>query len=149
MKFFSLIGSSDSKKGSVLFDREGQETKKRLIVKTNKDRYIYRIKKKTETRGKFLFEAPRDRQPILCFNIITRSKRYRLFPILSGLSEPSLRHFRISLLNGLFSTVEIGGSIPSLRTVLESFLPHTAQQPTLLFWCTNFLTLTYFNFISN
>lgn len=148
MKFVSLIGSSDRKKGSVLFDREGQETKKRLIVKTTKD--IYRIwnKKKKETKEKFLFEAPRDRQPILCFNIITRRKRYSLFPILSGLSEPSLRHFRISLLNGLFSTVGIGGSIPSLRTVLESFLPHTARQPTLLFWCTSFLTLTYFNFIS-
>lgn len=66
------------------------------------------------------------------FNIITGSKRYSLFPILSGLIEPSLRKFRISLLNGLFSPVGIGRSIPSLRTVLESFLPHTAQQPTLL-----------------
>ena len=139
MKFFSVIGSYDRKKESVLFDREGQETKKQLIVKTNKD--IYRIKKK-ETKKKFLFETPRDRQPILCFNIITRSKRYSLFPILCGLSKPSLRHFRISLLNGLFSTVGIGGSIPSLRTVLESFLPHTARQPTLLFWCTSFFTLT-------
>lgn len=129
MKFFSVIGSSDRKKESVLFDREGQETKKQLIVKTNKD--ILQNKKK-ETKKKFLFEAPRDRQPILCFNIITRSKRYSLFPILGGLGKPSLRHFRISLLNGLFSTVGIGGSIPSLRTVLESFLPHTARQPTLL-----------------
>lgn len=41
MKFVSFIGSSDRKKGSVLFAREGQETKKRLIIKTNKD--IYRI----------------------------------------------------------------------------------------------------------
>uniref|UniRef100_A0A7C8YNC9 Uncharacterized protein n=1 Tax=Opuntia streptacantha TaxID=393608 RepID=A0A7C8YNC9_OPUST len=80
----------------------------------------------------FLFETPRDPQPILCFNIILGSKRYRLFPILSGLIEPSLRNFRISLLNGLFSPVGIGGSIPFLRTVLESFLPHTAPQPILL-----------------
>lgn len=29
MKFFSVIGSSDRKKESVLFDREGQETKKK------------------------------------------------------------------------------------------------------------------------
>lgn len=79
-----------------------------------------------------LFETPRDPQPILCFNIIPRSKRYRLFPILSGLIEPSLRNFRISLLNGLFSPVGIGGSIPFLRTVLESFLPHTAPQSILL-----------------
>lgn len=143
MEFFFLLLVL-LKKESVLFGREGQETKKRLIVKTNKD--ILRIKK---TKGKFLFEAPRDRQPILCFNIITRSKRYSLFPILSGLSEPSLRHFRIALLDGLFSTVGIGGSIPSLRTVLESFLPHTARQPILLCWCTSFLTLTHFNFLSN
>lgn len=79
-----------------------------------------------------LFEAPRDPQPILCFNIIPRSKRYRLFPILSGLIEPSFRNFRIALLNGLFSPVGIGGSIPFLRTVLESFLPHTAPQSILL-----------------
>lgn len=40
MKFVSLFGFSDRKKGSVLFDREGQETKKRLIVKRIKDIYI-------------------------------------------------------------------------------------------------------------
>ena len=79
-----------------------------------------------------LFETPRDLQPIMCFNIITWTKRYSLFPILSGLIEPSLRNFRISLSNGLFSPVGIGESIPSLRTVLESFLPHTAQQSILL-----------------
>ena len=79
-----------------------------------------------------LFETPRDLQPIMCFNIITRSKRYSLFPILSGLIKPSLRNFRISLANGLFSPVGIGELIPSLRTVLESFLPHTAPQ---FFWC--------------
>ena len=33
----------------------------------------------------FLFETPHDFQPIMCFNIITRSKCYSLFPILSGL----------------------------------------------------------------
>nr|pir hypothetical protein 77 - common tobacco chloroplast [Nicotiana tabacum]prf//1211235AD ORF 77 [Nicotiana tabacum] len=66
------------------------------------------------------------------FNIITGSKRYSLFPILSGLIEPSLCNFRISLLNGLFSPAGIGSSIPSLRTVLENFLPHTAQQSILL-----------------
>ncbi|GFQ03968.1 hypothetical protein PHJA_002910800, partial [Phtheirospermum japonicum] len=42
------------------------------------------------------------------------------------------RNFRISLENGLFSPVGIGGLIPSLRTVLKSFLPHTAHQ---FFWC--------------
>ncbi|KAJ0427354.1 hypothetical protein HanIR_CPg0916141 (chloroplast) [Helianthus annuus] len=67
----------------------------------------------------------------MSFNIITRSKCYSLFPILSGLVEPSLRNFRIPLANGLFSPVGIGGLIPSLRTVLESFLPHTARQSTL------------------
>lgn len=79
-----------------------------------------------------LFETPCDLQPILCLNIIPGSKRYSLFPILSGLIEPSLRNFRISLSNGLFSPVGIGREIPSLRTVLESFLPHTAQQSILL-----------------
>ncbi|KAF5791778.1 hypothetical protein HanXRQr2_Chr09g0398661 [Helianthus annuus] len=39
----------------------------------------------------------------MSFNIITRSKCYSLFPILSGLVEPSLRNFRIPLANGLFS----------------------------------------------
>ncbi|KAL4188255.1 hypothetical protein AMTRI_Chr09g43180 [Amborella trichopoda] len=90
----------------------------------------------------FLFEAPRDLQPILCFNIITWSKRYSLFPILSCLIGPSLCDFRISLSNGLFSSVGIGGSILSLRTVLESFLPHTAQQSTLLAFRLNLLYLT-------
>ncbi|GER57860.1 cysteine proteinases superfamily protein [Striga asiatica] len=56
----------------------------------------------------------------MCFNIITRSKRYSLFPILSGLIKPSFRNFRISLANGLFSPVGIGRLIPSLRTVLEA-----------------------------
>lgn len=79
-----------------------------------------------------LIETPRDLQPILSLNIITRSKRYSLFPILSGLVEPSLRNFRISLSNGLFSPVGIGESIPSLRTVLESFLSHTAQYSILV-----------------
>ena len=80
----------------------------------------------------FLFKPPRDLQPIMRFNIITWSKRYSLFPILSRLIGPSFRNFRISLSNGLFSSVGIGGSIPSLRTVLESFLPHTAQQSIIL-----------------
>ena len=79
-----------------------------------------------------LFETPRDLQPIMRFNIIPRSKRYSLFPILGGLIEPSLRNFRISLSNGLFSPVRIGGSTPSLRTVRESFPPHTAPQSILL-----------------
>ena len=76
-----------------------------------------------------------DLQPIMRFNIITGGKRYSLFPILSGLIEPSLRNFGIALSNGLFSPVGIGGLIPSLRTVLESFLTHTAQQFILLLWC--------------
>lgn len=80
----------------------------------------------------FLFETSGDLQPIMRFNIISRSKRYSLFPILSGLIKPSLRNFRISLSDGLFSPVGIGGSIPSLRTVLETFLPHTAPQSILL-----------------
>ncbi|KAL4199178.1 hypothetical protein AMTRI_Chr03g143590 [Amborella trichopoda] len=75
----------------------------------------------------FFFESPHDLQPILCFNLNTWSKRYSLLPILSCLIGPSLCDFRISLSNGLFSPVRIGGSIRSLRTVLESFLPHTAQ----------------------
>ncbi|XP_020262654.1 uncharacterized protein At4g14100-like [Asparagus officinalis] len=58
-----------------------------------------------------LFETPRDLQPIMCFNIITWSKRYSLFPILSSLIGPSLRNFRITLQNGLFSPVGIGRSI--------------------------------------
>ncbi|MCE0480699.1 hypothetical protein HAX54_037750, partial [Datura stramonium] len=57
----------------------------------------------------------RDLQPIMRFNIITGSKRYSLFPILSGLIEPSLCNFRISLLNGLFSPAGIGSSIPSAQ----------------------------------
>ncbi|KAK7239968.1 hypothetical protein RIF29_43179 [Crotalaria pallida] len=60
---------------------------------------------------------------------------WNLFPIFSGLIKPSLRNFRISLSNGLFSAVGIGESIPSLRTVLESFLPHTARQINSFFWC--------------
>ena len=81
----------------------------------------------------FLFETSCDLQPILRFNIISWSKRYSLFPILRGLIEPSLRNFRISLPNGPFSSVRIGKQIPSIRTVLESFLPHTAQQSILSF----------------
>ncbi|KAJ0959141.1 hypothetical protein HanPSC8_Chr00c451g0808591 [Helianthus annuus] len=41
----------------------------------------------------------------MSFNIITRSKCYSLFPILSGLVEPSLCNFRIPLANGLFSPI--------------------------------------------
>ena len=63
----------------------------------------------------------------MCFNIIPRSKRYSLFPILGGLIKPSLRNFRISLANGLFSPVGIDWLNPSLRPVLESFLTHTAH----------------------
>lgn len=88
--------------------------------------------KKQKKKRVLLFETSRDLQPILRFNIITRRKRYSLFPVLSGLIEPSLRNFRIALSNGLFSPVGIGGSIPSLRTVLESFLPHTAQHSILV-----------------
>lgn len=44
----------------------------------------------------------------MCFDVIARSKCYSLFPILSSLIEPSLRSFRISLSNGLFSSVGIG-----------------------------------------
>ncbi|KAL4202128.1 hypothetical protein AMTRI_Chr02g219530 [Amborella trichopoda] len=90
----------------------------------------------------FLFEASRDLQPIMCFNIITWSKRYRVFPILSCLIGPSLCDFRISLLNGMFSPVGIGGSIPFLKTIIESFLPHTAQQSTFLVFRLNLLHLT-------
>jgi hypothetical protein len=92
----------------------------------------------------FLVETPRNLQPILCFNIITRSKRYSLFPILGGLVEPSLRNFGISLSNGLLSPVGIGlgGSIPSLRTVLEGFLSHTAPQ-SILFIFRFFVHLSY------
>ena len=90
----------------------------------------------------YLVETSSDFQPILCFNIITRSKCYSLFPILSGLVEPSLRNFRIPLLNGLFSPVGIGGLIPSLRTVLESFLAHTARQSTLFLFHLNLPYLT-------
>ena len=38
-----------------------------------------------------LFETSSDLQPIMRFNIITRSKCYSLFPILSGLVEPYRR----------------------------------------------------------
>ncbi|KAL4190771.1 hypothetical protein AMTRI_Chr07g77390 [Amborella trichopoda] len=77
----------------------------------------------------FLFEAPRVLQPIL------------VFPILSCLIRPSLCDFIISLSNGLFSLVGIGGSIPSLRTIIESFLPHMAQQLTLLAFRLNLMYL--------
>ena len=76
------------------------------------------------------------------FNIITRSKCYSLFPILIGLIELSFCNFKISLANGLFSLVGIGGPIPSLRTVLESFLPHMVQQSCVL---VSRFNLPYFN----
>lgn len=109
---------------------------KNVIWLMDQDEFKQRRKKFKLIKKNFLllFETPRDLQPIMRFNIISRSKCYSLFPILSGLIEPSLRNFRIPLLNGLFSPVGIGicGSIPSLRTVLESFLPHTAPQWILL-----------------
>ncbi|KAL4202663.1 hypothetical protein AMTRI_Chr02g222240 [Amborella trichopoda] len=70
----------------------------------------------------FLFEASCDLQPII------------LFAILNCLIGPSHYDFRISLLNGMFSSVEIGGSIPSLRTVIEG--------STLLAFRLNLLYLT-------
>lgn len=85
----------------------------------------------------FLFETPCDLRLIMCFNIITKSKCYNLFPILSSLIEPNFHNFIISLANGLFSPIGIGRSIPSLRTVLESFLPHTAHQ--------SFILMSHFN----
>lgn len=95
--------------------------------------FYWRIQYSNEFKKRvFLFEPPCDLQPIMCFNIIPWSKRYSLFPIFSSLIGPSLRNFRISLSNGLFSPVGIGRSIPSPRTVLESFLPHTAQRSILL-----------------
>lgn len=42
-----------------------------------------------------------------------------MFPILSNLIEPSLRNFRISLSNNLFSSVGLGGSILSLEAYLR------------------------------
>lgn len=45
----------------------------------------------------FKFKALRNLQPVLCFNIISRSKRYSLFPIFSSLIKPSFRNFRITL----------------------------------------------------
>lgn len=86
------------------------------------------MKQKNKKIGGLLFETSGDLQPIMCFNIITRGKGYSLFPILSGLIKPSLCNFRIPLANGLLSPVGMGGLIPFLRTVLESFLPHTAHQ---------------------
>ncbi|KAL4190787.1 hypothetical protein AMTRI_Chr07g77490 [Amborella trichopoda] len=74
------------------------------------------------------------------------AKCYSLFSILSCLIGPSLCDFRISLSNGMFSSVGISGSITSLRTVLESFLPHTAQQSTLLVFRLNLLYLTEIDF---
>lgn len=105
-----------------------------MTEKVNKQ--LIRIKKVLSKQSLlyYLFEASSDLQPIMCFNIIIRSKRYSLFPILSGLIEPSLRNCRISLSNGLFPPGGIGRSIPSLRTVLESFLPHTAQPSLQFFW---------------
>lgn len=78
----------------------------------NGPRLILTNKKIRNKKFILLVETLRDPQPILSFNIILGSKRYRLFPILSGLIEPSLRNFIISLLNGLFSPVGIGGSFP-------------------------------------
>lgn len=100
-----------------------------FVIKTIRFIWLMRLIKKKRV---LLFETPCDLQPILCFNIISGSKRYGLFPILSGLIEPSLRNFRISLSNGLFPPVRIGDSIPSSRTVLESFLTHTAQRSILV-----------------
>lgn len=140
MKFF---GWFFTKEWSIfLFDWWGQQKQISHFYKTNIKLsnfiiinynyiliYIYIVKNLNKKwNNKLLFETPRDLQPIMCFNIITRSKRYSLFPILGSLIEPSFRYFRISLSNGLFSAVGIGRSIPFLRTVLESFLPHTAQQ---------------------
>lgn len=93
-----------------------------------------------------LFKPPCDLQPIMCFYIITWSKRYSLFPILRSLIGPSLRNFRIPLSNGLFSPVGIGNEIPFLRTVLESFLSHTAPQLILLASHLNPSYLTEFYF---
>lgn len=113
----------------LIFDEWGQQTINYLYTKYTK---FFIKKKKKKMSYFFLFKTSRDLQPIVRFNIITGSKGDGLFPILSGLIEPSLRNFRISLSNGLFSPVGIGKSIPSLRTVLESFLPHTARQSILL-----------------
>ena len=43
-----------------------------------------------------------------------------------------IRDFIISQENGLFSSIGIGGYIPSLKIELESFLPHTTQQSFIL-----------------
>lgn len=65
-----------------------------LIDGSNKTTNFNELKKKVVL---FEFETPSDLQPIMCFNIITRTKSYSLFPILSSLIEPSLRNFRIPL----------------------------------------------------
>ena len=61
-----------------------------LIDKSNKPTHFNELKKRVVL---FEFETSRDLQPIMCFNIITRAKRYSLFPIFSSLIEPSLRNF--------------------------------------------------------
>lgn len=65
-----------------------------LIDGSKNQTYFNSLKKRMVL---FEFEALRDLQPIMCFNIITWSKRYSLFPILSSLIGPSLRNFRITL----------------------------------------------------
>jgi len=45
----------------------------------------------------FKFETFGDLQPITCFNIITWSEHYSLFPILSSLIGPNFCNFRIAL----------------------------------------------------
>lgn len=64
---------------------------KKLLLWTQKT-YCHELKKRV-----VLFEPSCYLQPIMCFNIITRSKRYSLFPILSSLIGPSLCNFRITL----------------------------------------------------
>jgi len=74
-----------------------------------------------------LFEMPHDLQPIMCFNTITWSKRHSLSNT-QRLDWTKPPDFQSHLVECLFPLVEIGGSIPSLRIVLENFRPHTLQQ---------------------
>uniref|UniRef100_A0A7N0RAR1 Cytochrome f large domain-containing protein n=1 Tax=Kalanchoe fedtschenkoi TaxID=63787 RepID=A0A7N0RAR1_KALFE len=67
----------------------------------------------------------------MSFNIIPRSKCYSLFPILSGLVEPSLRNFKIALSNGLFSPVGIGASPIEEPFLAESSSPGIPDEGTL------------------
>lgn len=85
MKFLDWVLSGKGSSYFILFNKFD------FMDSTNLT-YCHELKRRV-----VLFEPSCYLQPIMCFNIITRSKRYSLFPILSSLIGPSLCNFRITL----------------------------------------------------